>query len=138
MSANTCPGPTEGSWSISPTISSAALSGVAFMSACINMTSTMEASSTTSRSQSEGVVGFAREPAALGIDLEEPVDRLGLDPVASVKRLAARPVGAQSTSFTFLAPRILRIELTIVVLPTPGPPVITDAFAVRANRIAPL
>ena len=57
-------------------------------------------------------------------------------PVASVMRLAARPVGAQSKSFTLLAVRILRIELTIVVLPTPGPPVITSAFAISARRIA--
>ena len=30
MSAKTCPGPTDGSWSISPTISKAASSGTAF------------------------------------------------------------------------------------------------------------
>src|SRR5262245_23161297 len=33
-SANTCPGPTDGSWSISPMIKSAASSGTAFISAC--------------------------------------------------------------------------------------------------------
>ena len=59
-------------------------------------------------------------------------------PVASFIRLAARPVGAQSNSRTPLAARILRIELTIVVLPTPGPPVITSAFAISAKRIAAL
>ena len=59
-------------------------------------------------------------------------------PVASVMRFAARPVGAQSNSDTPLAARILRIELTIVVLPTPGPPVITSTFAVSARRIAAL
>src|SRR5580704_4688955 len=53
-------------------------------------------------------------------------------------RFAARPVGAQSNNRTPLAARILRIELTIVVLPTPGPPVITSAFAVSARRIAAL
>ena len=52
MSARTSPGPTEGNWLISPTMSSAASSGVAFISACISMTSIIEASSTTSRSQS--------------------------------------------------------------------------------------
>ena len=46
---------------------------------------------------------------------------LASTPVASVMRFAARPVGAQSSSRTPLAARILRIELTIVVLPTPGP-----------------
>jgi hypothetical protein len=42
MSARTWPGPTEGSWSMSPTINMAALP--AFMSVCISMTSTMEVS----------------------------------------------------------------------------------------------
>src|SRR5262245_63043671 len=45
MSARTWPGATEGSCSMSPTIKRAPLSGTAFMSACISMTSTMEASS---------------------------------------------------------------------------------------------
>src|SRR5260370_1359168 len=54
-SASTWPGPTEGSWSMSPTIKRAALSGTAFSSACISMTSTIEVSSTTSRSQSSGL-----------------------------------------------------------------------------------
>src|SRR5271157_4545123 len=138
MSANTCPGPTEGSWSISPTISSAALSGVAFMSACINMTSTMEASSITSRSQSTGLSALRLKPPPMGSTSRSRWIVLASTPVASVMRLAARPVGAHSNSLTFLAPRILRIELTIVVLPTPGPPVITSAFAVSASRIAAL
>src|SRR5262249_34386544 len=51
-SASTCPGPTEGSWSTSPTSSSAARSGKALSSARISGTSTMDVSSTTSRSQS--------------------------------------------------------------------------------------
>ena len=79
MSASTCPGPTEGSWSISPTISNAASSGVAFNSACINMTSTIDASSTTSRSQSRELSALRLNPPLFGIDLQEPVDRLGLD-----------------------------------------------------------
>src|SRR5271154_3412992 len=33
MSASTCPGPTDGNWSMSPTISSAAWSGIGFKSA---------------------------------------------------------------------------------------------------------
>src|SRR5207249_11362486 len=37
----------------------------------------------------------------------------------------ARPVGAHSMHFTPLARRIIRIEFTSVVLPTPGPPVMT-------------
>jgi hypothetical protein len=45
--------------------------------------------------------------------------------VVSVSRFAALPVGAHSRHLTFLALRIIRIEFTSVVLPTPGPPVIT-------------
>src|SRR3954454_9279428 len=61
---------------------------------------------------------------------------LASKPVASVIRLAARPVGAQSNRLTPLAARIRRIALTMVVLPTPGPPVMTRTFDVRARRIA--
>ena len=49
-------------------------------------------------------------------------------PVLSDNRFAARPVGAQSATRTCLAIRIFRIELTSVVLPTPGPPVITTTL----------
>ena len=51
-------------------------------------------------------------------------------------RLAARPVGAHSAIATVFARRILRIELTSVVLPTPGPPVITNTFEASATRTA--
>ena len=54
----------------------------------------------------------------------------------SDSRLAARPVGAQSAIATVLASRIFRIELTRVVLPTPGPPVITSTLDTRATRTA--
>ena len=66
MSARTCPGPTEGSWSMSPTISSAALSGTAFSSACISMTSTIEVSSMTSRSHSSGLSALRLKPPPFG------------------------------------------------------------------------
>ena len=57
-------------------------------------------------------------------------------PVLSDNRFAARPVGAQSATRTCLAIRIFRIELTRVVLPTPGPPVITTTLLERAVRTA--
>lgn len=57
-------------------------------------------------------------------------------PVHSNNLLAALPVGAASKMFNFLALRILRIELTKVVLPTPGPPVITITLEVSATSIA--
>jgi hypothetical protein len=57
-------------------------------------------------------------------------------PVASVMRLAARPVGAQRRSLTPLAAKMRKIELTKVVLPTPGPPVITSTLVINASRSA--
>ena len=62
--------------------------------------------------------------------------RPGFEPVASLSRLAARPVGAHSTMRTPLAARMRRMALTRVVLPTPGPPVMTVAFDVSARRTA--
>jgi hypothetical protein len=123
---------------MSPTISSAASSGIAFTSACISMTSTIDASSTTSRSQSRGLSALRLKPPPLESTSRSRWIVFASTLVASVMRLAARPVGAQSNRRTPLAARILRIELTIVVLPTPGPPVITRAFAISAKRIADL
>src|SRR6202046_2106151 len=57
-------------------------------------------------------------------------------PVLSDNRLAARPVGAQSATRAYLAIRLFSIELTRVVLPTPGPPVITSTLLERAIRTA--
>src|SRR6187200_361691 len=45
------------------------------MSACISITSTMDASSTTSRLQSSGL----SSPLAFDVDFEQPVDGLGLE-----------------------------------------------------------
>jgi hypothetical protein len=59
-------------------------------------------------------------------------------PVVSDSRFAARPVGAQRAIATVLASRILCSELTSVVLPTPGPPVITSTFEPSAARMASL
>ena len=97
MSARTCPGPTDGSWSMSPTMSSAALSGTALNSACMSGTSTMEASSTTRRSQSRALPSLRLKPPALGSTSSSRWIVLASNPVASVIRLAARPVGAQSS-----------------------------------------
>src|SRR5437773_8243447 len=77
-SASTWPGPSEGSWSMSPTIKRAALSGIAFMSDCISMTSTMEVDD--QEVAVERVILAALESATLGIDLQQPMDGLGLEP----------------------------------------------------------
>ena len=90
------PGPTDGSWSISPTINSAALFGVAFSERLHQHDVDHRGLVDDEQSRIEGIVGVAFETAALWIDFQETVDRLGLDAVASVTRFAARPVGAQS------------------------------------------
>jgi len=135
-SANTCPGPTEGSWSTSPTSSSAARSGKALSSARISGTSTMDVSSTTSRSQSRAFSSLRRKLPVLGSVSRRRWIVLASRPVLSDSRFAARPVGAQSSIPTVLASRIFSSELTSVVLPTPGPPVITSTLAPSATRMA--
>src|SRR6266849_5148300 len=57
-------------------------------------------------------------------------------PVASLNRLAARPVGAQTATDTDFAATIVRMDLVSVVLPTPGPPVITMILLVSATATA--
>jgi hypothetical protein len=90
-SARTCPGPTEGSWSTSPTSSSAARPGTALSSACISGTSTMLVSSTTSRSHSSGRSSVALEAAVRRVGLEQAVDRAGAQARALASRLAGPP-----------------------------------------------
>jgi hypothetical protein len=106
------------------------------MSACMSMTSTIEDSSTTSRSQSSGLSSPRLNPPPLGSTSSNRWMVLASKPVASVIRLAARPVGAHSKSSVPFAARIRRMALTIVVLPTPGPPVMTSTLDVSASRIA--
>lgn len=57
-------------------------------------------------------------------------------PVSSASRLAARPVGAASTTLAFLARASSTIERTVKDLPQPGPPVSTATFSVSASRTA--
>src|SRR6266487_4284583 len=118
MSASTWPGPTEGNWSTSPTTSRAAMLGIALSSACISITSTMDVSSMTSRSQSRGYWLSRRKPPVLGSTSSNRWMVLASKPVASFMRLAARPVGAHSKSLAPLAERMRRMALTRVVLPT--------------------
>ena len=121
---------------MSPTMMSAAWSGTAFSSACMSRTSTIDASSKTRRSQSRQLPSLRLKPPVLGSTSRSRWMVLASIPVASVIRLAARPVGAQSNILTPLTPRMRKIELTMVVLPTPGPPVMTSALLISANRIA--
>ena len=60
---------------------------------------------------------------------------LASKPVASVMRLAARPVGAHSTTSPSWDRRLM-MQLMMVVLPVPGPPVITSTPVSRAEMMA--
>ena len=90
----------------------------------------------TSRSQSSGFCSPRLNPPSLGMP------RAGggwWSPRVRCSRPGAwprRPLGAQSASFGPFAARICRTELTSVVLPTPGPPVMTSAFEASARRTA--
>src|SRR5262252_7791428 len=110
--------------------------GRALKSARINGTSTMDVSSTTSRSQSRAFSSLRRKLPVLGSVSRRRWIVLASRPVLSDSRFAARPVGAQSSIPTVLASRIFSSELTSVVLPTPGPPVITSTLAPSATRMA--
>ena len=58
-------------------------------------------------------------------------------PVASPRRLAARPVGAASASRRPLRVRIWTTARTRVVFPVPGPPVMTSSFEVEGPATWP-
>ncbi len=131
MSASACPGPTGGSWSTSPTSSRPASAGSDSTRASISGMSTIEVSSTTRRSQS---MRFSRPrekaPNSGSISSRRWIVFASM-PVCSVMRLAARPVGAASVTETSWRVSSLRMVSSSVVLPTPGPPVITETLAAR-------
>jgi Transposase, Mutator family len=110
--------------------------GTALSNAFISRMSTMEVSSTTRRSQSSGCSRPRRNPPVRGSTSSKRWIVRASIPVASLMRLEARPVGAHKRSLTPLADKIRRIELTKVVLPTPGPPVITRTLVINASRTA--
>ena len=91
MSASTWPGPTEGSWSTSPTISSAASSGTAASSARISMTSNHRGLVDHQQAAVERVVRVAPEPAITGVDLQQAVNRLRLEPGGLAHPLGRAP-----------------------------------------------
>ena len=57
-------------------------------------------------------------------------------PVASLMRLAARPVGAASRTRSPAFFNAAMMPCVVVVLPVPGPPVSTMTLEVTACRIA--
>src|SRR6266568_4143158 len=97
--------------------------GTARTSECMSGTSTMEVSSTTRSPQARVFYSFLLNRPVAGSISSRRWIVFASKPVVSVSRFAARPVGAHSRHFTPLALRIIRIEFTSVVFPTPGPPV---------------
>src|SRR3979411_2292713 len=81
MSASTWPGPTEGSWSISPTISNDARFG-----------NRLEQSVHQQQVAVERMLAVSFEATAFGVHLEQPVDRLG-----RVPRRLLQPLGGASS-----------------------------------------
>ena len=129
ISFNTLPGPTDGSWSTSPTRISLVPGITADKSACIRFRSTMDISSIMITSVSSGFSLFLKNPPTLFSSSGFPLTSSSLwivwasYPVASVIRFAARPVGAARR---ILIPSLSKnwiIVLIVVVLPVPGPPV---------------
>ena len=90
----------------------------------------MEVSSTTSRLQANRLDSLRVNLPVPGSISSRRWIVFASMPVVSVSLFAARPVGAHCRHFTFFALRIVRMELTNVVFPTPGPPVmITTRFS---------
>ena len=96
----------------------------------------MEASSTTSTSASTGRLMLRPKLASTGRHSSRRCSVAAGRPVVSDSRLAARPVGAASATCRPACDRICTIPRTMVVLPTPGPPVITTTWLRSTWRIA--
>ena len=78
-SANTCPGPTDGNWSISPTIESRGVVRYRFHKRLHQQDVDHRGLVDYEQIAIKGIVSVAFKSAALGIDFQEPVDRLRLD-----------------------------------------------------------
>ena len=112
---------------------SAALSGIAASNLFMRLISTMDDSSMTTRSVSRGLSLPLLEAECLGVEFQHPVNGFRLDPCDSVRRFAARPVGAHRVTSICFALMVRSMLLTRVVLPTPGPPVITTILRGRGQ-----
>ena len=136
MSASTCPGPTEGSWSTSPTSISAARWRHRLEQRVHQRHVDHRDLVHHQQVALERVLLAPLEAAPAGSASSRRWMVLASSPVASLIRLAARPVGAPGRWPGSWPARIFRMALTSVVLPTPGPPVITSSLERSARRTA--
>ena len=128
MSFNTLPGPTLGSWLISPTRISLVPGAIAFKREFISVMSTIDISSIITRSVSNGFVSLRSNPALPSIPPFNSSMRWivrASNPVVSLILFAARPVGAARKMSMPSISKYRMIVLIVVVLPVPGPPVMT-------------
>lgn len=131
-SFSTFPGPTDGSWSTSPTRISVVVRETAFSRLLIRITSSIETSSTITTSASIGVTSISTSAflssSSMCLISSSLWIVLASIPEVSLSRLAARPVGAQSTTFASKLSRVFIMDFTIVVFPVPGPPVMIETW----------
>ena len=129
-SASTLPAPTDGSWSLSPTTIILVPGLIALNKLYASITSTMDASSIISASHSNGFFELRAKPFPASLP---PYSRslwivLASKDDVSVIRIAALPVGAAISTFLPALFKMLKIVYMMVVLPVPGPPVMTLMF----------
>ncbi len=132
------PGPTDGSWSTSPTSTSLVPGRTAARKLLIKSTSIMEVSSKIMTSASIGALSL-RSNAIYPWVKFTPRSRwmvFASRPVVSAILFAARPVGAARATRNPSASKTLSIVLTVVVFPVPGPPVRTTTELLTAFSTA--
>ena len=132
------PGPTEGNWSASPTRTSGAHApAAASSSACISSMSIMLASSAMTQVGARAGRISGGGTAGAGIDLEQAVDaswpRVRCSRPCAWRRARSARRARSSTSRESSA---LMMVSMIVVLPTPGPPVMTRSLVPSAVSTA--
>ncbi len=135
-SLRTLPAPTDGSWSTSPMRMRVVLGGIACIKRFIRTRSTIDVSSTMTTSVSNGFWRLRLKALICGENSRSRWMVLASPPVVSLRRFAARPVGAVKVICLPWASNRRIIPTVVVVLPVPGPPVRIIARAVIAVWIA--
>mmetsp|Transcript_48909 Transcript_48909/g.129022 ORF Transcript_48909/g.129022 Transcript_48909/m.129022 type:complete len:249 (-) Transcript_48909:309-1055(-) len=133
---NTAPGPTEGSWSGSPTTRTAHPSGRASRSRAARCRSSIDASSMTIASASSGLRPSRFHTPSCGLYSSSLWIVLAGSPTASASTVAARAVGHAITTRLPCARHAATIRPTVNVLPVPGPPVSSSSRPAAARRTA--